>query len=185
LNLCGFRGFESHPLRQKILFRACPNNELSNNHGHSEHLFERLIGNVSIPLDGIRAIRKTTADDLRGCIRLWGSGGLFGYYGLFRTSALGKSTWYVTNRRNIVVVITASKTALFSPDDVDAFLAAIHTKPDAPLACLEAAFWLRRLNRHPHRFRGWHRGDCVRGVRHSLFTRPAELHIDTGSSENP
>ena len=85
----------------------------------------RLIGNVTVPLDDIREIRMVTADDLRGCLRLWGSGGLFGYYGLFRTSSLGKSTWYVTNRRNMIVVITATKTVLVSPDEADDFLAAI------------------------------------------------------------
>lgn len=86
---------------------------------------KRLVGNVNVPLDGIRAARRINADDLRGCIRLFGSGGLFGYYGLFRTSSLGRCTWYVTNRKNAVVVIGASKTTVYSPDDVDGFLGAI------------------------------------------------------------
>lgn len=86
---------------------------------------KRLIGDARFPLEGVREARRTTADDLRWCIRLWGSGGLFGYYGLFRTSRLGKCWWYVTNRRNSVVVIAGGRTALFSPDDVNGFLAAI------------------------------------------------------------
>ncbi len=86
---------------------------------------KRLIGNVIISLDGIREARIATADDLRGAIRLWANGGLFGHYGLFRTSKLGKCWWYVTNRKNAVVVVTEQKTVLFSPDDVDGFLAAI------------------------------------------------------------
>ena len=90
---------------------------------------DRLIGSVRVPFESIREIRRATTDDLRWCIRLWGSGGMFGYFGLFRTSALGIATWYVTNRRNIVVVITDSKTVLFSPDNVDAFLAALPTTP--------------------------------------------------------
>ena len=91
-------------------------------------IVRRLIGNVRLPLEGVREARRTTADDFRGCMRLWGSGGLFGYYGLFRTSKLGKCSWYVTNRRNTVVLVTGAKTALFSPDDVDGFLAAIGTE---------------------------------------------------------
>jgi hypothetical protein len=93
----------------------------------SEHAVtvKRLIGNVRFPLERVREARRTTADDLRGCIRLWGSGGFFGYYGLFHTSKLGSCRWYVTNRRNTVVVIAGGKTALFSPDDVDGFLAAM------------------------------------------------------------
>lgn len=92
---------------------------------------KRLIGSVTVPLDGLRSARRIGPDDLRGCIRLFGSGGLFGYYGLFRTSSLGRCTWYVTNRKNAVVVIGASKTTVYSPDDVDEFLAAI-----ASSACL-------------------------------------------------
>ena len=92
----------------------------------------RLIGNARIPLDGVREARAATKDDFRGCLRLFGNGGLFGYYGLFRTSKLGKSTWYVTNRAKVVVVVTGKKTALFSPDDVDGFLAAIGTPTPTP-----------------------------------------------------
>jgi hypothetical protein len=85
----------------------------------------RLIGNVRIPIDSIREARAATKDDFLGGIRLFGSGGLFGYYGVFLTSKLGRSTWYVTSRRNTVVVITGAKTVVFSPADVDGFLAAI------------------------------------------------------------
>jgi hypothetical protein len=93
----------------------------------------RLIGNVRIPLDVVREIRAATADDFRGCLKLFGDGGLFGYYGLFRTSKLGKSTWYVTNRSKAVVVITGARTMLFSPDEVDGFIttiqASVHLDP--------------------------------------------------------
>ena len=94
----------------------------------------RLIGSVRLPLDGIREARPATAEDFRGCLRLWGSGGMFGYYGLFRTSKLGRCWWYVTNRRNAVVVITAAKTVLFSPDDVGGFLAAIRAAVPVPVS---------------------------------------------------
>lgn len=93
----------------------------------------RLIGNVRIPLDSIRELRAATADDFRGCLRLFGNGGLFGYYGLFRTSKLGKSTWYVTNRGKAVVVVTGKKTVLFSPDDVEGFTAAIGAPAPVPV----------------------------------------------------
>lgn len=101
---------------------------------------QRLIGSVRIPLDGIREVRAAAADDFRGCIRLWGSGGMFGYYGLFRTSKLGKSTWYVTNRSHAVVVISDSKTALFSPDDRDGFIAAIRASAPVPQVTASAPY---------------------------------------------
>jgi|SRR5580692_12043191 hypothetical protein len=88
-------------------------------------IVKRAIGKVRIPLDGIVEARVATEDDFRGCIRLFGNGGLFGYYGLFRTSKLGKCWWYVTNRSNAVVIITGAKTTVLSPDDTDGFLAAI------------------------------------------------------------
>lgn len=85
----------------------------------------RGLGSVRISLDGMRELREAHADDLSGSLRLFGSGGLFGWYGIFRTSKLGKCTWYVTNRANVVVLITAFRTILFSPDDVDGFIAAL------------------------------------------------------------
>lgn len=58
---------------------------------------------------------------------------MFGYYGLFRTTRLGNCTWYVTNRDRMVVVVTESKAALFSPDDVGGFLAAIRAEVPLPI----------------------------------------------------
>lgn len=86
---------------------------------------KRLIGNVEVPLEGVREARAGGADDFRTCVRLWGSGGLFGYYGLHWTKKLRKCRWYVTNRKNTVVLVTEARTVVFSPDDVDGFLAAI------------------------------------------------------------
>jgi hypothetical protein len=93
---------------------------------------KRLVGNVQAPLDGLREARPAGADDLGGCTRLWGNGGVFGYYGLFRTSKLGKCTWYVTDRSKAVVVIAQEKTALFSPADASGFLAAVGAPSSVP-----------------------------------------------------
>jgi hypothetical protein len=95
-------------------------------------VIQRWIGDVRVSLDDVREARPAESDDFLGCIRLWGSGGLFGYYGLFRTSKLGRSTWYVTDRSLAVVLIGASKTVLFSPDDVQGFLAAIREQAPVP-----------------------------------------------------
>ena len=95
---------------------------------------KRLVGNVRIPLEQVREARVTARDDFRGCIRLWGNGGLFGYYGLFRTSKLGKCSFYITNRTLSVVVVTAAKTVVVSPDDVAGFLIALHAAVPVPPA---------------------------------------------------
>jgi Bacterial PH domain len=85
-------------------------------------LVHRLVGDAAFSLTGVREVRTAAADDFSGAIRLFGSGGMFGYYGVFRTSKLGKSTWYLTRRDPAVVIVTEQKTALFSPDDRDGFL---------------------------------------------------------------
>jgi len=97
-------------------------------------IVRRLVGDVRISLEGLRELRAATADDFRNCIRLWGSGGLFGWYGLFRTSKLGKCTWYVTNRGNAVVAVTGTKTAVFSPDDAEVFISAVQASVPIPQA---------------------------------------------------
>jgi hypothetical protein len=91
-------------------------------------VIKRLIGNVRIPISGIRDVRLATRDDLSGSMRLFGSGGLFGYYGLFRNSTLGTSNWYVTDRSHAVMLAGDSGTAIVSPDDQAGFIAALGTR---------------------------------------------------------
>lgn len=101
----------------------------------------RLWRSVAISLESIRELRPATVEDFRGALRLWGNGGVFGYYGVFQTAKLGKCRWFLTNRNNVVVLVTEEKTVLVSPDDVQGFLAAIRgvaavpeTGPAAPMA---------------------------------------------------
>ena len=86
---------------------------------------KRLIGDVVFPLDRLQFVRYATAADFRGSVRLWGSGGLFGYYGWFWSKALGRSRWYVTDRRNAVVLASGDRVILVSPQDHDGFVAAM------------------------------------------------------------
>ena len=90
-------------------------------------VIKRLIGNLRLPLTGIRAVRRGTTADFTGMVRLWGSGGFFGYYGLFRTSKLGKSYWYATRRDRTAIVTAGNRTLVLSPDDLDGFLSAMGT----------------------------------------------------------
>jgi hypothetical protein len=90
-------------------------------------LIKRLIGTVRVPLEGIRDLRAGTPEDFRKCIRLWASGGLFGYYGSFKTARLGKCRWYVTNRSQSVIIVTNERTVVLSPNDVPGFLASVQS----------------------------------------------------------
>jgi hypothetical protein len=89
-----------------------------------EIVVRRPIGNIRVPLAAVREIRSGTPADFTGCVRLWGSGGLFGYYGTFRTARLGKCYWYMTSRSRSVIIATPNKTLVLSPDDVPGFIAA-------------------------------------------------------------
>jgi hypothetical protein len=88
-------------------------------------VIRRLIGNVRIPVSGTREVRLATREDLSGSMRVFGSGGLFGYYGLFRNSKLGNSNWYVTDRSHAVVLVTDAGIIIVSPDDQAGFIAAL------------------------------------------------------------
>ena len=93
---------------------------------------KRLVGDVVLPLNRLRYIRAATAEDFAGCVRLWGSGGLFGYYGTFWSRALGRSHWYVTDRSKAVLIADADRIVVVSPDDRDAFVAAIGPDQSLP-----------------------------------------------------
>jgi|SRR6185312_2018382 len=92
----------------------------------------RVIGNLRIPLASIREVRIASSEDLQGSLRIFGSGGLFGYYGIFRSPKLGKSTWFVTRHSHAVIVMTSAGNFVLSPDDVDGFVAWTRPAGSAP-----------------------------------------------------
>ncbi|MEM2921967.1 MAG: PH domain-containing protein, partial [Candidatus Bathyarchaeia archaeon] len=56
-------------------------------------------------------------------IRLFGSGGMYGYFGLFSFKGLGRVWMHATNRHNLVLIKTrGGKEALISPRDPDSFI---------------------------------------------------------------
>lgn len=110
---------------------------------------KRLIWDVVFPLASLRYVRDTAPGDFRGCVRLWASGGLFGYFGLFSTKTLGECRWYVTDRSKAVVLADGSQTVLVSPEDRDGFLAAIeHTDTPALPTSEESSRSGRSLQRN-------------------------------------
>lgn len=56
-------------------------------------------------------------------IRLWGSGGLYGYFGYFAFKGIGRVHMYATNRHNLVVIKDErSEKHLLSPDQPERFI---------------------------------------------------------------
>jgi hypothetical protein len=60
-------------------------------------------------------------DAMRGSIRIFGSGGLFGFFGWFRNGRLGVYHAYCTDLKRNVVLKLADRTIVISPDDPNRF----------------------------------------------------------------
>lgn len=86
-------------------------------------IVKRVMGKVTLLRNDIESIQAVGRDELRGTLRTFGVGGLFGYYGKFYNSKIGKMTWYMTNTSNAVLIrMKDKKIYLISPDERDAFL---------------------------------------------------------------
>ncbi len=85
----------------------------------------RTAGKYVIVKEEIHSIQSITKKEMGTVWRLFGNGGLYGYTGWFSTS-IGKMRWFVTQRKNYVLIqMKDYKKFLLSPDDVEGFLAAV------------------------------------------------------------
>ena len=88
-----------------------------------ELIIRRLIKSVRISRSDIESLELKDKSDLKGTVRTFGVGGLFGWYGKFANSQLGDMTWYVTRRdKPILIIKKDSKKIMISPDEAEAFL---------------------------------------------------------------
>ncbi len=78
----------------------------------------RPIGKVIINRSSIKEARMIGDGELKSTIRTFGNGGLFGYYGKYYNSTLGHMTWYLTQSKNRILIVTnEGKKIVISPDD--------------------------------------------------------------------
>ena len=76
-------------------------------------------GNKKIKLSDIVEIRTITDGELTNIIRTFGVGGLFGYYGKYYSSNIGNITFYATQKRNKVFILTKQgDKIIITPDDL-------------------------------------------------------------------
>ena len=81
-------------------------------------LVHRFIGPKSIELSSIGTVEPIDRSQLSGTLRAFGVGGLFGYFGKFHSPNYGILDYYVTQRKNYVLIRThAGKKIILSPDD--------------------------------------------------------------------
>lgn len=89
-------------------------------------VIRRLGPNIRIPLDDITEVGVADKGTFRGAIRMMASGGLFGYFGKFRSPELGKFDAYVTRWEGLVLIRRKSANpVVLSPDEPDKFAGAI------------------------------------------------------------
>lgn len=65
-------------------------------------------------------------EKLTGTIRTFGVGGLFGYWGNFANTKIGRMTWYATRRNNAVLIkMNNNKKIVLTPNEPEKFVAAL------------------------------------------------------------
>jgi hypothetical protein len=83
----------------------------------------RPIKDIIINRKEIDSIELLNKDQLACTIRTFGVGGLFGYYGKFANTKLGRMTWYATRRDKMILVSTKeNKKIVLTPDETEKFL---------------------------------------------------------------
>lgn len=86
-------------------------------------IIHRLISNVKIDRQNIRMVEMIDKNKISWSLRSFGIGGLFGYFGNFANTKLGRMTWYATRRdRTVLVVTNDDKKIILTPDDPSKFV---------------------------------------------------------------
>lgn len=79
----------------------------------------RPAGAKRIKLADIREIRVVSDPEMAGAIRIFGVGGLFGYYGRYYVPQLGSMIFYATRRDNQVYIQTKQgKKIVLTPQNI-------------------------------------------------------------------
>jgi roadblock/LC7 domain-containing protein len=85
----------------------------------------RKAGKFFIARKDIKALSAISEAELGRAWRMMGNGGVFGYTGYYSSSNIGKMRWFVSQRKNYVLITMNNDSKfLLSPDDVAGFLAA-------------------------------------------------------------
>lgn len=81
----------------------------------------RLLWETTVPILGIRQAWHDPCA-IKGALRIFGNGGLFGITGLYWNKALGRFRIFATDPKKAVVMRLHDRTVVISPDEPEAFL---------------------------------------------------------------
>ena len=82
---------------------------------------KRFVGDLKIAKSEIKQVIIDKDKTTSGAIRVFGSGGFFGYFGRFRNSQLKTFYMYCTRLDKMVLIWTDKKLIVVSPDEVQNF----------------------------------------------------------------
>ena len=82
--------------------------------GDNEIIVVHLIGQTAIAKSQIVELRAIERCDLRGSVRLLGSGGFFGWFGLFRNQKFGNYRLFTGDYKNLYLIRTDKKSYVIS-----------------------------------------------------------------------
>lgn len=93
-------------------------------------IIHRPLSNIKILRTDIKTVEHIDKYDLKWSLRIFGVGGLFGYWGKFRNKKLGSMTWYATRRNNVVLVTTIhQKKIILTPNEPEKFVSDFNLQP--------------------------------------------------------
>ncbi|MEM2213699.1 MAG: PH domain-containing protein [Candidatus Nezhaarchaeales archaeon] len=86
-------------------------------------LIKRPLRSILISYSEIIDFKRISETSVMKGVRIWGSGGLYGFIGLFRISGLGKVWMYVTDRSKMILIETKRNMKyVISPSDPLTFI---------------------------------------------------------------
>ncbi len=107
-----------------MAFAASPLGYAIDNRGL--YVERKALKTLKIPLSQITSVRYLPRPALQGAIRIYGTGGLFGWAGRYRIPGLGTVSMHATNLDRLIVIQRRYRKAIvISPADSEAFLAGL------------------------------------------------------------
>lgn len=84
------------------------------------------IGKIELSLNDVISIEKIDKQLLSGSVRM-GSGGLFGYFGKFRNSAIGAYNMQITEYKNLILIRTEKDLYVFNCREIDTLIDVVNS----------------------------------------------------------
>lgn len=87
-------------------------------------IINRPVAPVKIDRSIVQSAELLEKDAIRWSVRIFGVGGLFGYFGKFANTKIGGMTWYATRRSKAVLLrMVNGKRIVLTPDEPERFVA--------------------------------------------------------------